>query len=248
MIRVWQQSRSSLCPRFPARLKSLVWSRVSRHNRRRRRNKKNKWSQRPKEGDLKAESRHQNANPSAKNLSTSPERMSRRKKVLAILFSSWFLKTILIIEAGVNLKHICPHYGCFIGFILYVICQVLLSRSTLCFITMIYRLLLPHASCFFFIIAVIRKTEITKTQSPIKRAPVKPAVRQTRPTQHHSCPRRRPTGLSHRWCFQHDDHLNIVSHYNFTVLPLLSWFCMVDVPLCFIGYICLLLVICDFVS
>ncbi|XP_067459407.1 microtubule-associated protein 2-like isoform X4 [Thunnus thynnus] len=46
--------------------------------------------------------------------------------------------------------------------------------------------------------AVIRKTELTKkmeaqTQSPTRRSVLKPAVRQTRPTQHHSCPRRRPT-------------------------------------------------------
>uniref|UniRef100_A0A8P4GGI5 Microtubule-associated protein n=2 Tax=Dicentrarchus labrax TaxID=13489 RepID=A0A8P4GGI5_DICLA len=46
--------------------------------------------------------------------------------------------------------------------------------------------------------AVIRKTELnkkmeTQTQSPSKRSVMKPAVRQTRPTQHHSCPRRRPT-------------------------------------------------------
>ncbi|KAE8299449.1 Microtubule-associated protein 2 [Larimichthys crocea] len=46
--------------------------------------------------------------------------------------------------------------------------------------------------------AVIRKSELTKkmdtqTQSPSKRTVMKPAVRQTRPTQHHSCPRRRPT-------------------------------------------------------
>ncbi|GAA6230159.1 microtubule-associated protein 2-like [Lates japonicus] len=46
--------------------------------------------------------------------------------------------------------------------------------------------------------AVIRKTELTKkmetqTQSPSKRIVIKPAVRETRPTQHHSCPRRRPT-------------------------------------------------------
>ncbi|KAM6955532.1 microtubule-associated protein 2 [Lycodopsis pacificus] len=39
--------------------------------------------------------------------------------------------------------------------------------------------------------AVIRKAELTK--SPSKRSAMKPAVRQTRPTQHHSCPRRRPT-------------------------------------------------------
>ncbi|XP_028446264.1 microtubule-associated protein 2 [Perca flavescens] len=46
--------------------------------------------------------------------------------------------------------------------------------------------------------AVIRKAELTKkmeiqSQSPSKRSLMKPAVRQTRPTQHHSCPRRRPT-------------------------------------------------------
>ncbi|CAJ1079840.1 LOW QUALITY PROTEIN: microtubule-associated protein 2-like [Xyrichtys novacula] len=46
--------------------------------------------------------------------------------------------------------------------------------------------------------AVIRKTELTKksetqTQSPSKRSAMKPAFRQTRPTQHHSCPRRRTT-------------------------------------------------------
>ncbi|XP_047458017.1 microtubule-associated protein 2 [Mugil cephalus] len=46
--------------------------------------------------------------------------------------------------------------------------------------------------------AVIKKTELTKkmenqSQSPSKRSGMKPAVRQTRPTQHHSCPRRRPT-------------------------------------------------------
>ncbi|XP_039675071.1 microtubule-associated protein 2 isoform X2 [Perca fluviatilis] len=46
--------------------------------------------------------------------------------------------------------------------------------------------------------AVIRKAELTKkmeiqSHSPSKRSLMKPAVRQTRPTQHHSCPRRRPT-------------------------------------------------------
>ncbi|XP_029981380.1 microtubule-associated protein 2 [Sphaeramia orbicularis] len=46
--------------------------------------------------------------------------------------------------------------------------------------------------------AVIRKSDFTKkmevqTQSPSRRTVLKPAVRQTRPTQHHSCPRRRPT-------------------------------------------------------
>ncbi|XP_067371696.1 microtubule-associated protein 2 isoform X4 [Channa argus] len=46
--------------------------------------------------------------------------------------------------------------------------------------------------------AVIRKTELTKkmetqSQSPSKKNVMKPAVRQTRPTQHHSCPRRRFT-------------------------------------------------------
>ncbi|XP_069554632.1 microtubule-associated protein 2 isoform X9 [Brachyistius frenatus] len=48
--------------------------------------------------------------------------------------------------------------------------------------------------------AVIRKTELTKkmenqTQSPTKRSVMKPAVRQARPTQHHSCPRRRTTEI-----------------------------------------------------
>ncbi|KAM7407622.1 hypothetical protein PAMA_003380 [Pampus argenteus] len=46
--------------------------------------------------------------------------------------------------------------------------------------------------------AVIRKAELTKkmeaqTHSPTRRSVLKSAVRQTRPTQHHSCPRRRPT-------------------------------------------------------
>ncbi|CAN9497871.1 unnamed protein product [Ophioblennius macclurei] len=46
--------------------------------------------------------------------------------------------------------------------------------------------------------AVIKKAELTKktdtqTQSPSKRNVMKPAARQTRPTQHHSCPRRRAT-------------------------------------------------------
>ncbi|KAL6100660.1 map2 [Pungitius sinensis] len=39
--------------------------------------------------------------------------------------------------------------------------------------------------------AVIRKAELTK--SPSKRSAMKPDARQTRPTQHHSCPRRRAT-------------------------------------------------------
>ncbi|XP_034549921.1 microtubule-associated protein 2 [Notolabrus celidotus] len=48
--------------------------------------------------------------------------------------------------------------------------------------------------------AVIRKTEFTKktetqTHSPSKRSTMKPSVRQTRPTQHHSCPRRRTTEM-----------------------------------------------------
>ncbi|KAM4608626.1 microtubule-associated protein 2 [Polymixia lowei] len=45
--------------------------------------------------------------------------------------------------------------------------------------------------------AVIKKTELTKkteVRSPSRRGVLKPAVRQTRPTQHHSCPRRRVTG------------------------------------------------------
>ncbi|XP_037832120.1 microtubule-associated protein 2 [Kryptolebias marmoratus] len=46
--------------------------------------------------------------------------------------------------------------------------------------------------------AIIKKTELTKkvesqTLSPSKRSVMKPAVRQPRPIQHHSCPRRRPT-------------------------------------------------------
>lgn len=48
-------------------------------------------------------------------------------------------------------------------------------------------------------LAVIKKTEFTKkmetqTSSPSKRSAMKPAVRQARPNQHHSCPRRRTTG------------------------------------------------------
>ncbi|KAM4561618.1 microtubule-associated protein 2 isoform 6-T6 [Fundulus diaphanus] len=44
--------------------------------------------------------------------------------------------------------------------------------------------------------AIIKKTEFNKkveTLSPSKRSSMKPAVRHTRPIQHHSCPRRRPT-------------------------------------------------------
>ncbi|XP_037542065.1 microtubule-associated protein 2 [Nematolebias whitei] len=46
--------------------------------------------------------------------------------------------------------------------------------------------------------AVVKKTELTKkvesqTLSPSTRSAMKPTVRQTRPVQHHSCPRRRPT-------------------------------------------------------
>ncbi|XP_032424048.1 microtubule-associated protein 2 isoform X3 [Xiphophorus hellerii] len=46
--------------------------------------------------------------------------------------------------------------------------------------------------------AIIKKTEFnkkveTQTLSPSKRSAMKPAVRHTRPIQHHSCPRRRPT-------------------------------------------------------
>ncbi|XP_037645944.1 microtubule-associated protein 2 [Sebastes umbrosus] len=46
--------------------------------------------------------------------------------------------------------------------------------------------------------AVIRKAELTKkmevqSKSPSKRSVIKPGVRHTRPIQHHSCPRRRPT-------------------------------------------------------
>lgn len=53
-------------------------------------------------------------------------------------------------------------------------------------------------------VAVIRKAELTKkidtqTQSPSKRTVIKPSARQTRPTQHHSCPRRRPTGDTLPW-------------------------------------------------
>ncbi|KAM6934508.1 uncharacterized protein map2 [Xenentodon cancila] len=51
---------------------------------------------------------------------------------------------------------------------------------------------------FFNNVALIRKSELTKKAetpilSPSKRTAMKPAVRQTRPIQHHSCPRRRPT-------------------------------------------------------
>ncbi|XP_054888346.1 microtubule-associated protein 2 isoform X2 [Poeciliopsis prolifica] len=46
--------------------------------------------------------------------------------------------------------------------------------------------------------AIIKKSEFnkkveTQTLSPSKRSAMKPAVRHTRPIQHHSCPRRRPT-------------------------------------------------------
>ncbi|KAJ0005865.1 hypothetical protein NQD34_015759 [Periophthalmus magnuspinnatus] len=46
--------------------------------------------------------------------------------------------------------------------------------------------------------ALLKKTEMTKkaevqTHSPSRRTPLKGAVRQTRPVQHHSCPRRRTT-------------------------------------------------------
>ncbi|KAM4731835.1 microtubule-associated protein 2 isoform 2-T2 [Anableps anableps] len=46
--------------------------------------------------------------------------------------------------------------------------------------------------------AIIKKAEFnkkveTQTLSPSKRSSMKPAVRHTRPIQHHSCPRRRPT-------------------------------------------------------
>lgn len=53
-------------------------------------------------------------------------------------------------------------------------------------------------------LAVIKKTEFTKkmetqTSSPSKRSTMKPAVRQARPNQHHSCPRRRTTGDPSSW-------------------------------------------------
>jgi len=53
-------------------------------------------------------------------------------------------------------------------------------------------------------VAVIKKTDISKkletqTLSPSKRSGMKPAVRQTRPIQHHSCPRRRLTGDKLAW-------------------------------------------------
>ncbi|XP_072301195.1 microtubule-associated protein 2 isoform X9 [Eucyclogobius newberryi] len=46
--------------------------------------------------------------------------------------------------------------------------------------------------------ALVKKTEMTKkaevqTHSPARRTPLRAAVRQTRPVQHHSCPRRRTT-------------------------------------------------------
>ncbi|CAL9690643.1 unnamed protein product [Knipowitschia caucasica] len=46
--------------------------------------------------------------------------------------------------------------------------------------------------------ALVKKTEMTKkaevqTHSPSRRTPLRAAVRQTRPVQHHSCPRRRTT-------------------------------------------------------
>lgn len=37
---------------------------------------------------------------------------------------------------------------------------------------------------------------------------MKPAVRQTRPTQHHSCPRRRPTGDLLPWSVTQESHQN----------------------------------------
>lgn len=75
-------------------------------------------------------------------------------------------------------------------------------------------------------VAVIRKTELTKkmepqTQSPSKRTVMKPAVRQTRPTQHHSCPRRRPTGDTLPWSVTQvvlsasESHQNTSSHHVF---------------------------------
>lgn len=53
-------------------------------------------------------------------------------------------------------------------------------------------------------VAIIKKTELTKkvetqTPSPSKKSIMKPSVRQTRPVQHHSCPRRRPTGDKLLW-------------------------------------------------
>ncbi|MED6275799.1 hypothetical protein CHARACLAT_030105 [Characodon lateralis] len=47
--------------------------------------------------------------------------------------------------------------------------------------------------------AILKKTEFNKkvesqSLSPSKRSAIRPAVRHTRPIQHHSCPRRRPTG------------------------------------------------------
>ena len=53
------------------------------------------------------------------------------------------------------------------------------------------------ASSASYDIAVIKKTELTKkaeTRSPARRSTMKPSARQTRPIQHHSCPRRRVTG------------------------------------------------------
>lgn len=49
------------------------------------------------------------------------------------------------------------------------------------------------------LIAVIKKTELTKkvetqTRSPARKSVLKPAVRHPRPAQHHTCAKRKPTG------------------------------------------------------
>ena len=90
--RVSSRSRLSLCPIFKPQSRRPRRSRASRHNRRRLRNRKSQSNQRPREGDQEAECPHRNTNLFAKNQSTSPERKSRRKKVLTTLLSIWFLK------------------------------------------------------------------------------------------------------------------------------------------------------------
>lgn len=81
-------------------------------------------------------------------------------------------------------------------------------------------------------LAVIRKTELTKkmdtqSQSPVRRSVVKPAVRQTRPTQHHSCPRRRTTGDTLSWPPEHQFP---------QIIPPLSTSVYFRNPFCVIGY------------
>lgn len=76
--------------------------------------------------------------------------------------------------------------------------------------------------------AIIRKSDFPKkvdTQSPSRRSVTKPAVCQTRSTQHHSCPRRRTTGDPLPWWFfPQENHQNTSPHH---ICQIFSFPCLI---------------------